>query len=286
MASFSGKIFVPKYKAKENVQETRTIGFEFEGKYDISHWNAQGYFKKKEILDKHPGFVDGGSDGGCNCYELVTHPESIGWLKAGGSKNFRDALDFLAKEMKPEASCGTHIHISRLSTDAYDTFNNIYWLCAIYGPELQKIFGRITSWAPLPLVDSMGYGQEILASKDVATRLYSREMQNATNSKHAFVNRKTGVATYEFRGPKSSNNINEVIAWAQVCYNIVETAADQNKMQNAPLSSLLKGAYIRKYVKLLDQTSERKLDKALLRKRISSIKTIHYKSENTNKILK
>ena len=209
-----------------------------------------------------------GYDGGGK--EFVTYPDSVTLIKKGGSKRLKDLVEVLKQNTKADKASGTHIHISKLPTDTKRTWDNIYWFCMCFGPQLQKIFGRRSHWAPIALPTNY-----FSSSSDVNQKLFQapqkRPVPDRTPyaNKHAMVNDRGN--RYEFRGPKSSHDIDEILAWAELCNNIVNLCAN-GYIKDMSFSEVLRGKYIRAYTtKIGEQNPLRKLSSAERASKISEL---------------
>lgn len=295
MASFSTK-WKPEYLPTDDKEKVRLIGIEFEGamkkncdipnefqfltedEMDKNHigYNdceieeyedcSRGEYIRRELEKK--GIVTGGVgyDGGGK--EIVTMPDSINMYKNGGSERLIKVVDVIKQCMKPDAASGTHINVSKLSSDVKTTWNNLYWFCMCFGPQLQKIFGRRSHWASIPLPRNYFYGANDSAEKVFEAPKKQPESMVVMNKGSIVVDKGD---RYEFRGPKATNDIDEVLAWAEVCSNIVDICAN-GYIQEVPFSDVLKGKYIRAYVNKIGKKNEdRKISPAERAMRISEI---------------
>lgn len=300
MASFTHVNWDPLYLEDDKKDYTRLIGIEFEAKvkplekmpdenfaFITEEWMNEhteynmGEMWEKENPDKkyssrsdymetklaNKGIKVGGVgyDGGGK--EFVTFPDSYSCYLKGGSQRLKDLVEVLSKYTLADVQSGTHIHVSMLKGDTAKTWDNIYWFCMCYGPQLQKLFGRRSHWATIPL--PKGYFQ---STEDTTIKLFEKPQKrpkptNVYSKGSIVVNREN---RYEFRGPKASHDLNEILAWAQLCHNIVEVCAN-GYIKDIPFAEVLKGEYIRAYAHSLEKNQDRILSSAERGMRISDI---------------
>lgn len=298
MASFGNTVWEPEYSDQDNKEKVRLIGIEFEAKIkDLSKWpddefkflnekwlqtNKNEFYKETDDylqydIKKHK-YVDEkltengiqiggwGYDGGGK--EFVTMPDSYTLFEQGGSERLQKLVAMLDKYTIADKDSGTHFHVSKLPGDTLKTWENIWWFCMCFGPQLQKLFGRVTGWAPVPLPPN--YFQ---ANKNYNEYLFQAPQKRPgapkpLNSKHQMVNDREN--RYEFRAPKASHNLEEILAWAELCNNIVNLCAN-GYIKDMPFQEILKGKHIRKYAHDLDKNPERALSSEERGKRISDI---------------
>lgn len=294
MATFNNTVWKPEYLPTDDKEKVRLVGIEFEGAMKkISDIPEDLQFLTEDYMDeKHIGYNDCeefqdmsradfmeqelakkgivvggvGYDGGGK--EFVSMPDSINLYKAGGSERLINLVNMIKQCTKPDAASGTHINVSKLSSDVKTTWNNLYWFCMCFGPQLQKIFGRRSHWANIPLPRDYFY-----SNMDSTTKVFEAPKKQPESmpvqSKGSIIVDKGN--RYEFRGPKATNDIDEVLAWAEICNNIVDICAN-GYIQEVPFSDILKGKYIRAYVnKIGKKNLERKITPAERAMRISEI---------------
>ena len=299
MASFGNTVWEPEYLSTDDKDKTRLVGIEFETaikpmseiqeKYQfisdmylaqegIGEYYSEEYDETEEDYDEKAEFIKDnmnelglvcggvGFDGGGR--EIVTMPDSYNLYLQGGSKRLKELVDFLTKVGIPDRASGTHINISKLESDVNSTWRNLYWFTMCFGPQLQKIFGRITHWARTPLPQNYftanGNSNEILFEAPK-----KQPKQTGVYAKGTIIVDKGD--RYEFRGPKASNDIDEILAWVELCHNIVEVCA-RGYIQNVPFADVLNGKYIRKYLnKIGKENPERKISPAERAMRIAEI---------------
>lgn len=308
MATFKLRNWKPQYLKGENPETTRLIGVEFEGepksvseieneyeqiitdaKLDESiTWDyaRRAYVATKDgkkykdrfdfmkkYLAKNLGIEVGGIgvDGGGR--EFATLPDSYGNYVKGGSERFKKVVAFLERTTNADRDSGTHINISKLDSDTRTTWNNIYWYMMCFGPQLQKIFGRRSHWAKIPLP------KEYFCSNSGSNMMFEvptkRPKPEWVYSKGSMVVDKGN--RYEFRGPKASHDLDEVLAWIQFCNNIVEICAN-GYIKDMPFAEALKGKYIRAYLTKIAENPEREItskERAMTISKIGYVKVIN-----------
>lgn len=245
--------------------------------------DADGYTRYQRKLQyirnqlNESGIVFGGIEYDGGGKEIVTMPDSITLFEQGGSKRLKDMVEMLAKYTIADPASGTHIHISKLPNDTLKTWDNIYWFCMCFGPQLQKLFGRVSHWAPVPL--PIGYFQSTNRSSELLFEAPQKrpEPPREGAGKHIMVNDRGD--RYEFRAPKSSHDLDEILAWVELCNNIVNLCAN-GYIKDMPFSEVLRGKYIRAYAyKIAKENEKRALSSEERAMRISSIGYVHL---NTN----
>lgn len=310
MASFSHVDWRPQFDENEKPEETRTIGFEFEAQikelgeihddfkflneewlddegvgiyepdpenedddYYDEDWerdsSARIDYIEENLLEKGVDCAGVGYDGGGK--EFVTWPDSVSLFKKGGSERFKALVKMLNENTKADVSSGTHVHVSKLATDTPRTWDNIYWFCMCFSPQLQKLFGRRSRWAEVALPSDY-----FTSTTDVSHKLFEAPKKRPLAppqqaSKHAMVNDRGD--RYEFRGPKSTNNLEEALAWAELCYNIVNLCAN-GYIKDMPFSEVLRGKHIRAYADRIGK--ENPLRKLSSKERATKISELGY----------
>lgn len=301
MASFEKADWKPMYLPTDDIKKVRLAGIEFEAKikpiaevpekyqflteekmdelrvgYDMDCEEYDEYdeeycgisraeYMENELNELGIEFGGIGYDGGGK--EIVTMPDSFNIYEQGGSERLKKILEMLEQATKADKASGTHIHISKLDSDVKTTWQNLYWFCMCFGPQLQKIFGRITHWARTPLPKD--YFSSNNGMEKVFEAPKKQPEKNSVYSKGSIIVDKGN--RYEFRGPKATHDLDEVLAWVELCHNIVDVCA-RGYIQDVPFSDVLRGKYIRAYVnKIGKNNSERKITPAERAMRISEI---------------
>ena len=141
---------------------------------------------------------------------------------------------------------GTHIHISILDSDHENMEANAVALSSAFYREFQAISGRQSSWAPKLSFSTYDDLKQYLASRRQPNRSYYTKGYMLSPTAHK---------TLEFRGPKGSNNPEEVLAWIDFINRVVEVANRQS-VNGVKFGDLIKGPYITKYVKSLIRRHE------------------------------
>ena len=287
MATFDSSNFKYILKKGESASTTRLIGYELE----IEREDRTAEWMQYEIGDDKP-FAAYGYDG--SDIELVTHPISVSMLR--DDSLISEATQILKdKNCKPCEQGGTHVNVSKLTDDYTLSYSNLLWLQTIYAGQMQKVFGRVSSWAQIPSnkMGSDGYRKkkerlsdpqyvrsimELFLSDEETAQQFSR-MQN----KSLLITDKGN--RYEFRGGKSTTDRDELLAWGQFCFNMVEIASTNKKLTGVKFKNFLKGDMISRYVQEVLQTSKhRKLSEDELNKTVNS-KAKLITGRQTNRIL-
>lgn len=254
---------------------------EYNEEYDewITVEDEEGYTKyqrkMKFIRDQltESGIIYGGLDYDGGGKEIVTMPDSMTLFEQGGSKRLKDLVGMLERYTEADQASGTHIHVSKLENDTPKTWDNIYWFCMCYGKQLQKLFGRISHWAPVPLPKN--YFKSIENNNEVIFEAPTKrpDAPGQGASKHIMVNDRGN--RYEFRAPKASHDLDEILAWVELCNNIVNLCAN-GYIKDMPFSEVLRGKYIRAYAyRIAKENSKRALSSEERAMRISTIGYVH-----------
>lgn len=155
--------------------------------------------------------------------EFQTHPLQLSKIYSNTQlQRWYNRLDLFAKE---NLLSGTHIHMTKLDANS----SVVKWIEACFGPQIQKVAGRISSYAyPTP-------GE----NKTRAT------IRMGSNSKSDMFTINNSGETIEWRGPKSSTRIQDILAWIEFFENIMKVA---DKEEPITFAKLCEGRYITPYV--------------------------------------
>lgn len=294
MASFADTAWETEYAGEEDKEKTRLVGIEFEARikpyneikekefeFLSEEWlndegigNYESDYDDGEEIDydirsewiwdelENKGIKVGGVgyDGGGK--EFVTHPDSITLFKNGGSERFKKIVDMLKEYTEADTCSGTHINISKLESDHENTKSNLYWMSMVFGAQFQKIFGRRSHWAriPLPVNHFSTLDNEAKVFRAPIRRPSIKGM--CLDPKGTIIVEKEG--RWEFRGPKATHDINEVLAWIEFCNNVLE-ACSQKSITNVKFEDLLRGNYIEAYaMRLRDERAITYSDREML----------------------
>lgn len=309
MASFQRNWEI-EYDPEDNKDKTRTIGVEFECTisneacplyyaddyeedpydYDPDYDDEENHERSIEfrdyIMEKYNLSIPGvGRDG--SGFEFVTEPDSISLYKKGGSNRFKNFVKFLTENGTPHEADGTHLHISKLDSDPEVTYKHLKWITSNFGLQMQKIFGRVSSWAMTAA--QIRYWQDFCnctANQEIECILMPKEYQKTIEKKNG---NKEGMVinrthTYEFRGGKGSNDIDEVLAWIEMAHNMVNLATKTLKtIENTPFSHIVTGEHIEKYLKKIQENPNRAFSQEELDQTIATNKFIQILSIPSNR---
>ena len=259
---------------------------EYDEDYDeyYEEEDEDGYTKYQRKIEyirnqlTESGIVYGGIEYDGGGKEIVTMPDSITLFEKGGSERLKNIVNMLAKYTEADSASGTHIHISKLENDTPKTWDNIYWFCMCYGKQLQKLFGRVSHWAPVPL--PVDYFRSTTHNDELVFEAPQKrpEAPREGAGKHIMVNDRGN--RYEFRAPKSSHDLDEILAWVELCNNIVNLCAN-GYIKDMPFSEVLRGKYIRAYAyKIAKENEKRALSSEERAMRISSIGYVHLNTKD------
>lgn len=268
MASFDADWDIV-YAPEDDMDKVRTVGVEFE--CSITNEDCPLYSCDYEDdyddrdyveswLEKEYGlYIPGiGIDG--SGYEFVTEPESFTLYEQGGSDRFKTFVKFLKENGEPRTPDGTHIHIGKLSTDNDLHFKHLKWLTANYSLQMNKIFGRVSNWcatqSQLFFHDRCHQRMEQQIDHILIPKDYKKITDIPYNNKGGMIINRTH--TYEFRGGKGTNDLEEVLAWIEMVHNFVELAKkSKDTIENTPFSELVKGKYLEEYIKKIQSNPNR-----------------------------
>lgn len=185
-----------------------------------------------------------GNDGGGR--ELRTNPISVKCLhQVRGPKYIREYYEVLRPVTNVLQSGGTHIHISILDDDHPNMESNATALAIAFHRQFQKISGRETGWAQRchtrTVEETKGFLDNRKARYGGGARAYSRTGYMLGPTIHQ---------TLEFRGPRGSNNAEEILAWADFMETVVKVA-NRESVDGVKFSDLITGKRIAEYVKTL-----------------------------------
>lgn len=213
----------------------------------IDSWGSFGYGEisivVRAILDKDGLLSSIGSDGGGR--EFRTSPISI---KSLHQKRGYECLKRYYETLKPItrvlASGGTHLHISILEGDHPNMESNATAIAVAFFNQFSKIAGRNTHWA-------YKFGQRVLCDASSVTGIRDFLNQHRTSGRtyrwKGSMLAPTRHQTLEFRGPKGSNDPDEIFAWAEFLENVVNIA-NQDRINGVQFKDLLVGDRIGAYL--------------------------------------
>ena len=116
----------------------------------------------------------------------------------------------------PAERSGTHIHISMTKKDKRNLWRNLYWFSIVFDKQLYAIFRRRSNWALSPKVIYKEDKQKTKISISDTTK----DKYPTFGNKGTIIVKRTN--TYECRAGAATTNSQEIVAWAQLFYNIVE----------------------------------------------------------------
>lgn len=153
-----------------------------------------------------------GTDG--DDIEIATQPMSKNKLVYGSEPTA--FFNNINRYCYPAERSGTHIHISMTKKDNRNLWRNLYWFSVVFDKQLYAIFRRRSTWALSPKV--------IYKERRNQTKLSIAE--TVKDRYPTFGNKGTIIVkrtrTYECRAGAATTNTQELMAWAELFYNIVE----------------------------------------------------------------
>lgn len=217
--------------------KTRHIGVE-------SELRVNDYSMESHIVDeckKYEIVQSIGYDGGGR--EFRTIPIDIRSLKqVRGYRCFTDFYGALEEHTNVIRSGGTHIHISILNDDHPNMEANATAMAIAFYRQFQKISGRDSGWA---------YRLNYNTLKEVINYVNSDRREGRVYGGRNSMLDPTYHQTLEFRGPKGSNDHEEILAWIEFIDNVVRVC-NQESIENIPFKRLLRTKRIKAYVKSLE----------------------------------
>jgi len=242
-----------------NLKE-RHIGVESELWVKTDSYQEVGHFEhrlKENWLLQSVGFDGGGR-------EFRTNPIRIKSLlkQVTGRKYLTLYYAHLKNHTEVTESGGTHIHISILDGDHKNMESNAFALSTVFYEQFQKIAGRKTNWARKDgaglktIDDCKKYCDD--REREAGSRVYYMKGSMLGPTSHK---------TLEFRGPKGSNDVNEILAWVDFLNNVVK-AANHKSIDGVKFGDLVKTDVIAAYIK--DLPRGRRLTKRDLNKTVNA----------------
>lgn len=218
------------------------LGIKGKGRYsdhrDIGDIEAE--CKKRGLL-QNVGFDGGGR-------EFRTNPISVRSLnQVRGHKYLVEYYDVLKNNTKVLESGGTHLHISILNKDHENLESNATAMAIAFYKQFQKISGRRSGWAGR-YKSSMALNTLDKVRKDLES--VKRNDGSRAYSVKGYMLNPTYHQTFEFRGPKGSNDCKEILAWVEFLNNITKIC-NRKSVEGVEFKELLKGKRIEAYVRSL-----------------------------------
>jgi len=250
------------FPREADLKAVRHIGIESEllvttGNYQRVTQAVQNKINKRGMLQSV------GMDGGGR--EFRTQPISIKSLhQVRGAQYLKEYFDMLKSMTNVIESGGTHLHISVLDSDHPNMEANAVALGVSFFEQFQKISGRNTHWAD-DFSRHFGTERNIESITDYISRSKSGG-RRAFYCKGSMIG-PTTHQTLEFRGPKGSNDADEILAWAQFVENVAKVA-NRESVHGVEFRELLEGERISAYVDKLPR--DRKIRVKDLRKKLDT----------------
>lgn len=197
----------------------------------------------EEKLNKNGLLQSIGYDGGGR--EFRTNPISVKSLlkQVKGRRYFSGYYMELSHHTTVLSSGGTHVHISILDSDHENMEANAVALATAFYDQFQKIAGRKTSWAY-----NLSRETNIRTFEDIKEYVNGSSRGDRTYYMKGSMLGPTKHKTLEFRGPKGSNNPEEILAWIDFVNTVVKVA-NRPSVNGVKFGDLIKGSYITEYVK-------------------------------------
>ena len=205
----------------------RFIGIEIETTRNIQilpkqediEWNRSPYSmtqlekeRLEQILDPSQEMIAMiGADG--DDIEIATQPMSKRVLT--GSMTPQNFFRNINRYCYPAERSGTHIHVSMTKKDKQNLWRNLYWFSIVFDKQLYAIFRRRSNWALSPKVIYKNKNKTKISISDTTKDKYPTFGNKGT----IIVKRNN---TYECRAGAATTDSQELIAWGELFYNIVE----------------------------------------------------------------
>ena len=212
----------------------RFIGIEIETTRNIQvlpkqeniEWNSNPYRitqlekeRLEQILDPSQKMIAMiGADG--DDIEIATQPMSKKVLTGNmiPTNFFRN----INKYCYPTERSGTHIHVSMTKKDKRNLWRNLYWFSIVFDKQLYAIFRRRSNWALSPKVI---YKEDKHKTK-ISISDTTKDKYPTFGNKGTIIVKRTN--TYECRAGAATTSSQELIAWGELFYNIVEFCNQTN----------------------------------------------------------
>lgn len=224
----------------------RHVGIESELRVHHQYQGVPGGLVEK--VNKRGLLQSVGFDGGGR--EFRTNPISIKSLyQVRGKKYLTEYFESLQPETDVVSTGGTHIHISILNDDHPNMESNATALAMTFYEQFQKIAGRKTHWA-------RRFGNGAYRTLDEVKTCIQRYKNNTDDRTYCLKGSILGPTrhqTLEFRGPKGSNDPEEVLAWIEFLEAVVR-AANRECIDGIQFKDLVKGERIAEYIKKLPRS--------------------------------
>jgi hypothetical protein len=230
---------------------TRHVGVENELRLICNEDTIRTEISKSGLLDSI------GHDGGGR--EFRTTPISTRSLKqVRGFRHLSEYYDGINRHTEVLQTGGTHIHISILETDHPNMESNATAMAIAFHSQFQKISGRQSNWASRLQKQTIQQVRQMILERSVlGHRVYRMKGYMLNPTLHQ---------TLEFRGPKGSNNKEEILAWIEFIENVVKVA-NRESIEGITFKRLLRTKRIAAYVDALPKT--RKLTNAELNQKFN-----------------
>lgn len=199
----------------------------------------------KETIEKNPDMKIMDAKVDCGCIELISSPLSLTKFK---NPEFLKARAKLYKDSKLNVhkNGGTHLHISIKENDSPNLAKNMIYVTGQFYGWIQKICKRESQrWAP-----NQATGWEF-AYKPFCHVI----MPNIVSYRDYGMITRSRISTMEFRGPKGTKSINDIMAWAEFLENLTEQCKDDN-LEKISFADLVKGRHIEALVNKLIKQGE------------------------------
>lgn len=199
----------------ETTRNVKTLPEQEDLDWHENPWNLSQEERERlnKVLDPSQKMIAMiGTDG--DDIEIATQPMSKTVLTY--DRNVGEFLGNINRYCYPAERSGTHIHISMTKKDKRNLWRNLYWFSIVFDKQLYAIFRRRSTWALSPKVIYKENKQKTKISISDTTK----DKYPTFGNKGTIIVKRTN--TYECRAGAATTNSQEIVAWAQLFYNIVE----------------------------------------------------------------
>ena len=182
----------------------------------------EGRIKEQEIMRY------AGEDGTGIEYSILPTQLEI-WLENNPTlAEIKKRFDEASSLLKAEPGNGVHIHYSIKPEDPEDLPLRALWFSAHASSILEKIAGRSSHWAQPLIIREPTYDKF----------KKNRNQDYSYNSKSLQFTYKPGIRTLEWRGPKSTNDFNQIVDWVKFYHNLIELLSKPT-WQDIPICAIV-----------------------------------------------
>ena len=206
--------------ASLKIGQQRAIGVENELHTRLSHNSAKHERPSDSLFRMIAGKIGRENHYDSGAIEFTTHPIRISYAKSKtGYKEVSQYFERLKSITEVSRTNGTHIHISILREDHPLLEVRVLVIATAFYRQLQKIAGRETHWAQRANLREVSIDGAV---EWLGTDRFNRNVSYRGRS--GTILGPSRYQTLEFRGPKGTNDYEEILAWTELLENIVRVS--------------------------------------------------------------